>query len=75
MKQFRPNCNSYSLSLLTIVISCIAVVVAFSSANEKISNSDTLTVLSILVAVLMGWNILNYMHKRDIEAVKSWQQN
>lgn len=67
MKRFRIDHNSYyhSLSLLAIVISGIAIIVAFSSANEKISTGDTLTVLSILVTVLIGWNILNYMQFKD----------
>lgn len=67
MEQFRMDYNSYSnsLSLLAIVVSSIAIIVAFSSANERISTGDTLTVLSILVTVLIGWNILNYMQLKD----------
>ena len=67
MNQFRIDHNSYfhSLSLLAIVVSGIAIIAAFSNANEKISTGDTLTALSILVTVLIGWNILNYMQLKD----------
>ena len=51
--------------LLVIVVSGIAIIAAFSNANEKISTGDTLTALSILVTVLIGWNILNYMQLKD----------
>ena len=56
---------SHSLSCVAIIVSVIAVIVAFSNANEKISTGDTLTVLSTLATVLIGWNILNYMQFKD----------
>lgn len=48
---------SVNLSWIAIAVSLIAVIVAFSRANECISTGDTLTVLSVLVTILLGWNI------------------
>lgn len=76
MKQFRMDYNSYShsLSWVAIIVSGIAVIIAFCNANEKISTGDTLTVLSILVTILIGWNIYTIIDikgiRKDFEAYK-----
>lgn len=57
--------TSRKLSWIAIVLSVIALVMSFSGANEKTSIGDALTILSLLVTVLVGWNILNYMQFKD----------
>lgn len=62
----KENSDYRTLSWIAIIASAIAVIVAFSNANEKISTGDTLTVLSILVTVLIGWNIYQLIDVKGI---------
>lgn len=64
-KNYVPTSPFWS----SIVVSFIAIIIAFSNANEKISTGDTLTVLSTLVTVLIGWNIYQLI---DIKGIKKY---
>ena len=67
---------SRSLSWVAIAISVIAIIVSFSNANEKISMGDTLTVLSILVTLLLGWNIYQVIDiKLQIQSIRDRTNN
>lgn len=64
-KMNNVDSTSRKLSWIAIAFSLIALAVSFSGANEETSIGDTLTVISLLVTVLVGWNILNYMQFKD----------